>query len=618
MAENSEFTFIDEDVRKILVVVVVNPLMVLGILSINLGVVLFILYKIGEVVERRKEDGQLGPLGGHHKFVDMLTAPMKKFDDFISYLRRKYPLAHEGVKWALPLGMTGLGQFFMQVCLHCATYFYIISMDTLVHEVKTTQGDNGNYLTDLSMGWSITNGTKPFGSLEDPVARLVPYLDVNINFLDLVAGALMMVFVVVCFFQNDKKLWTKVFICHALLAVCKGIIDVTTIEPDSSGWENCQERLGGKPVVDMFKKKFNPFKDGYFYFFKKVALFEMFGFQMDRITSGVRYCSDMMLSGHTFVTCLYALGTCELLQRIRQNPPRNVRVKDFIEKWGLVLYIVFVGFIICEQLLEISLVLSDRFHYTADVVVAIIATLALYTNGPLAIYAEWWASSFGEFDADELEGNIWVPACCIPFCDPHGDCLGLQNGYHKLKWVDAATDAATWLVEQERVEKFGWQVEECSVPEKFCIFGDGSVREGVIVNVRKSIESPPRGKPDQMDMASNEVPLLTNEPLNNVQFEYQVIYWRKDADPTSGGALWMVGEYQNECLKLTCRQKCRSEIGKCSKPTESMLQKLEKLLVKTKKDPKILEDFCKGQPNKVTALLERLRWLRSTLNEPHL
>merc|ERR1719374_242530 len=505
----------------------------------------------------------------------------------------------------------------MQVMLHCATYFYILTMDTYSHEVRSVSTP-GNFTSHLSMGWGA-NASKPLGSLEDPVAGMVSFNHVSLSVLDMVAGALMATFVVLCFWQGDKKLWTKVLLCHALLAFCKGVIDVTTVEPDSSGWVNCQHRLGGAKVIADFKKLLpNPFVDGYAWFLFKVVQFEMFGFHMNHITSGVRYCSDMMLSGHTFVTCLYALGNCELLHRIRQNPPRNVRVKDFIEKWGLVLYIVFVGFIICEQLLEISLVLSDRFHYTADVVVAIIATLALYTNGPLAIYAEWWASSFGEFDADELEGNIWVPACCIPFCDPHGDCLGLQNGYHKLKWVDAATDAATWLVEQERVAKFGWQVEECSVPEKFCIFGDGSVREGVIVNVRKSIESPPWGKPDQMDMASNEVPLLTNEPLNNVQFEYRVIYWRKDADPTSGGALWMVGEYQNECLKLTCRQKCRSEIGKCSKPTESMLQKLEKLLVKTKKDPKILEDFCKGQPNKVTALLERLRWLRSTLNEPHL
>lgn len=602
MAENSEFTFIDEDIRNMLVVVVVTPLMVLGILSIVLGAVLFILYKIGEVVERRQEEHKLGPLA-HYKFVDMLTAPMKKFDDFVSYLRRKYPLAHEGVKWALPLGMTGLGQFFMQVCLHCATYFYIISMDTLVHEVKTTQGDNVNYLTDLSMGWSITNGTKPFGSLEDPVARLVPYFSVNINTLDLVAGALMMVFVVLCFFQNDKKLWTKVFVCHALLAVCKGIIDVTTIEPDSSGWENCQERLGGQPVVDMFKKKFNPFTDGYFYFFMEVALFEMFGFQMDRITSGVRYCSDMMLSGHTFVTCLYALGTCELLQRIRQNPPRNVCVKHFIDTWGLVLYIVFVVFIICEQLLEISLVLSDRFHYTADVVVAIIATLALYTNGPLAIYAEWWASSFGEFDADELEGNIWVPPCCIPFCDPHGDCLGLQNGYHKLKWVDAATDAATWLVEQERVQKFGWKVEKCSLARKDCKNGNGSGREGVIVNVRKSTECSPKVKPDQMNMECNQEPLLEDKSL---QFEYQVIHWKKGGDPTSSDALWVVGKYDNGNLELRSRHKSRDEIGKCSKPTKPMLESLEKLLKKTKEDKKILEDFCKGQPSKVTALLERL------------
>jgi hypothetical protein len=376
-------------------------------------------------------------------------------------------------------------------------------MKTLLSETRSPAVE-GKYTADLSMGWRL-NGSRPFGSLEDPIAGEMPYLNVPINVLDLVAGALMMVFVLLSFYQNEKKLWAKVFFCHAILCVCKGIIDVTTTEPDSSGWGNCIDRLGGQSIVNEFTNNFHP-SDGYLYFFIQVAEFEMFGFNYHRILSGVRFCSDMMLSGHTFVTCLYALGNCELFHRIRQNPQVQ---NDWLEKFirgrpGQVTYIVFVGMMICEQLLEISLVLSNRFHYTADVVVALLATFALYTNGPLAIYAEWFASSLGEFNADEVEGNIWVPPCCIPFCDPHGDCLGLNYGHHKLKWVDATDDELSWKVELERVRVFGWQVRAFEYG-KFL-----KCKEGVIVCVRQAIVAPEEMKTERLLPAS--------------QFEYLIIF----------------------------------------------------------------------------------------------
>lgn len=200
------------------------------------------------------------------------------------------------------------------------------------------------------------------------------------------------------------------------------------------------------------------------------------------------------------------------------------------------MYIFLVGLIICEQCLEIYLILRDRFHYTADVVVAIMAALVLYTNGPLAIYAEWWASSFGEFAPDESEGNIWVPPCCVPFCDPHGDCLGMGNGYHKLKWVAQEQEVWNWKAEEERLAKFGWKVEQFNFGTEKDSVQAGETLTGFIVDVR----TVPSANPPSLRTSSNNRMNAEREVL----FEYLIIYWKFEdtaEESEESYALWMPG-----------------------------------------------------------------------------
>ena len=45
--------------------------------------------------------------------------------------------------------------------------------------------------------------------------------------------------------------------------------------------------------------------------------------------------------------------------------------------------------------LEIFLVLSNRFHYTTDVVLAVLLTFLWYTSAPICIAAKWWAQLLG-------------------------------------------------------------------------------------------------------------------------------------------------------------------------------------------------------------------------------
>merc|ERR1712014_254890 len=62
--------------------------------------------------------------------------------------------------------------------------------------------------------------------------------------------------------------------------------------------------------------------------------------------------------------------------------------------------VVFLLFLV-QQSVEIYFVLRSRFHYTADVTMAVFVTYLLYTNGAIAIIAQWWLFP-GEEDVEKL------------------------------------------------------------------------------------------------------------------------------------------------------------------------------------------------------------------------
>lgn len=68
-----------------------------------------------------------------------------------------------------------------------------------------------------------------------------------------------------------------------------------------------------------------------------------------------------------------------------------------------------------EQLVEIVLVIRNRFHYSMDVAMAILLTLLFFTSGPIAIVAKAWTGWKGwdkEWDDDGYEVELITKLTC--------------------------------------------------------------------------------------------------------------------------------------------------------------------------------------------------------------
>jgi len=343
------------------------------------------------------------------------------------------------VKWLCPFFLAGFGWFIQSIGLHYATYSYVQHM----------------------MGLEKAQRTIPqYAVLPDPLAdALGPQEVVHLAILDLIAGLFPFAFVILscCKRKYTLQVWTKTMICAFFLFSLKGMIGAMTTVPDSSGWEVCKARL--KPEGIKWFSEHETFRTIMFVDFEWLSLYH----------HPLRYCSDMMFSGHTFVVTLFALGCYEVLRIIVNladadsmeqtdedaslwNDPRRRTILMHVLSLSL-LSLVAIG----EQATEIYFVLRSRFHYSSDVFVALIMVFLLYTNVQIAVVAKQWEvlgplalipvakfpkglqtffykyfpesllpdPVFLEPDKRELcafisRGDAYVPWCCFPFCFSSG------------------------------------------------------------------------------------------------------------------------------------------------------------------------------------------------------
>jgi len=276
----------------------------------------------------------------------------------------------EVLKWILPMCYAMFGFYVQSVCLHFATYSY-------VHK----------YALDAE----IPPDHNPYATLADPVEEAMGETPINIHSLDTVSSVFPMAFFVLTVFYATRKfgtsqrtrsmrlsmlqLWTKVMLCAGFLFITKGVIGAVTTVPDSSGWNVCKDRLKPEGVKWM--------KEEHSFWSMMVVDFE---WNVLWYHHPLRYCSDMMYSGHTFVVTLFALGLYELIRVIRPTEnSKNAIIAKMVCLTGLT--IVTIG----EQMLEIYAVEKSHFHYTSDVLVALIMTFLFYTNGAIAVAAKLWS-----------------------------------------------------------------------------------------------------------------------------------------------------------------------------------------------------------------------------------
>jgi len=78
--------------------------------------------------------------------------------------------------------------------------------------------------------------------------------------------------------------------------------------------------------------------------------------------------------------------------------------------WRMFALFVVMAITMGEQIVEVYFVLLNRFHYTMDVVMAILFTFLFFTNGAIAEFTKKWVyflcpnpKAFGKWDKEQIE-----------------------------------------------------------------------------------------------------------------------------------------------------------------------------------------------------------------------
>merc|ERR1711971_521024 len=149
-----------------------------------------------------------------------------------------------------------------------------------VHESSHDAGQS----IPLSIGKSPDKVS--FGSVDDPVSVMLGYGTASIGFLDMLAVAIPAMFVLISLAIENSYTFSRAMFCFAFMEVLKGLVDWITVIPDSSGWEVCKARLATSTAGYTVE-----------WYAQEHSLYDIFMSELHAPTG--RFCSDMMLSGHT-------------------------------------------------------------------------------------------------------------------------------------------------------------------------------------------------------------------------------------------------------------------------------------------------------------------------------
>lgn len=349
-------------------------------------------------------------------------------------------------KWFVPGFLNACCIFISMWLLHIATYRYVHHMTAMERTIKQTNMTGANGLLERFL--------QDYGALDDPLAKFFPQHDVSLDMLDKIAAIFPCIFMLGVFLFDDLRLYTKIMFCNGFLALVKGTTDSMTVLPDSAGWKACKARLGPEGVA-FFSGTHSPLD---------LVYAEAFGVNGKHM----RWCSDMLVSGHTYFTCLYALGLYELIRKVVQDKRFNFDEKNrktVIFKFIAITFVVVLGCI--EQCIEMYDVTVDRFHYTMDIYMAVILTFIVFTNTiPAIISKEWWVRWRADLGIPSVrynlvsEADILMPVCCFPFCCLAGrqhlfDDDHLQHLVKNYAYVDPITKQPSMTSEKmsQLVEK---------------------------------------------------------------------------------------------------------------------------------------------------------------------
>lgn len=277
--------------------------------------------------------------------------------------------------WGIPLFVAGFGFFMQNLQLHFATYYYVHKMTQF--DLQERPMANPGY--DDSNRIPLSSGSTPndvsFGSVDDPVALMIGYENLKIGFLDTLAVAIPAVFVVTSVLLDNPFTFSRAMFCFAFMEVLKGLVDWMTVVPDSSGWQVCKGRLANS--TDLFGS--HPHNVEWYaqeHSFTEILMSEIYA------PTG-RFCSDMMLSGHTQAVTVFGLGLFETVHYKMTSLGFHWKQRTVV---GSLIALLVIG----QQACEVYFVLKSRFHYSSDILMAIVVSYLIYTSAPMAALATKW------------------------------------------------------------------------------------------------------------------------------------------------------------------------------------------------------------------------------------
>jgi len=320
------------------------------------------------------------------------------------------------MKWFLPGFCFALSFFIQNLCLHLGTYYYVQWMTRL-------EGNLDFNATEATFANETLSSRIACGSLHDMFSDYFGKVEVPMFALDMMSVSIPMVWFAATIYTIDLHLWAKCCLCGSLLALGKGFCAIATVVPDSTGWEGCKERLGVSGVLWFQDERNMQFENNII-----TSLWDLLNLEIIGVISRsgkmrhLRYCADMVYSGHTYFCVLFALGVYDSL---RKNTLERGR-KNF----ALLFIVGLLLMIVC--LCDVIFILLNRFHYTLDVCMAVLLCYLYYTNAPLARAVDWWSDECWVPKSKQREaellttswksGEIMVPPCFPfpPFCLMHG------------------------------------------------------------------------------------------------------------------------------------------------------------------------------------------------------
>mmetsp|Transcript_90098 Transcript_90098/g.259754 ORF Transcript_90098/g.259754 Transcript_90098/m.259754 type:complete len:540 (-) Transcript_90098:243-1862(-) len=261
-----------------------------------------------------------------------------------------------------------MGAFMVQsFLLHIATHLYVRYM---FEEEKFREPGHtrlydviGSYFGEL--GGGTTTGMTTTGKIHVPPVLLDA------------SGAIPLGLCVLAFMYSLKRntfsigLWNKTFLIASIMAITKGVFDVVTIMPDSSGWKTCKTRLG----QNQDELKDMDFDDSILEGLQDLIVLELMGENGKR----VRYCADMMVSGHTYFASLFGLSAYKQIYYAG------------VHRWAANLVLLVCSLCVVA---EVVMVAAARFHYTVDMLAAILLVILLFDSTYIEQVASFWSEGF--------------------------------------------------------------------------------------------------------------------------------------------------------------------------------------------------------------------------------